>query len=143
MPTDGHTPPIRAHPHAQGEVAVVTHLYDFIVWLFGRTADFSRAHRYSLGQRVEENALEILELLIEASYARDKRELLRRANRRLERLRYLIRLSKDLRCLSIPQYAFAAESLQSVGAQIGGWARAIPREPAVPADPPPGMSAPT
>ena len=60
------SPRANTAPPPPKEVLVVTHHYDFLLWLFARTADFSRAHRYSLGQRIEENALEILELLVEA-----------------------------------------------------------------------------
>jgi len=37
-------------------------------------ARFPREHRCTLGDRMEEGALEILELLIEATDTRDKRE---------------------------------------------------------------------
>jgi hypothetical protein len=65
------------------EVSAVTRMYDLTLWLLPHTAKFTRAHRFTLGDRIEEGALETLELLVEASYTRDKRELLRRANRRL------------------------------------------------------------
>ena len=65
----------------------------------------------------------ILELLTEASYTRDKRDLLRRANLRLERLRYLIRLAKDLHLFSMKQYEFAVNAMSAIGNEIGGWAR--------------------
>ena len=105
------------------EVSAVTKTYDFVLWLLPHIAGFSRQHRFTLGDRMEEGALEILELLVEASYTRDKRDLLRRANMRLERLRYLIRLAKDLKLLSISQYEFAARALLAVGAEVGGWAK--------------------
>jgi len=105
------------------EVSAVTKTYDFVLWLLPHLADFSRQHRFTLGDRLEEGALEILELLVEASYSRDKRDLLRRANLRLERLRYLIRLAKDLRLLSIKQYEFAIRALYTIGTEIGGWTK--------------------
>ncbi len=105
------------------EVSAVTKTYDLALWLLPHIAKFSREHRFTLGDRMEEGVLEILELLIEASYTRDKRDLLRRANLRLERLRYLIRLAKDLRMLSVKQYEFAAKAMLVIGSEIGGWAR--------------------
>ena len=69
-------------------------------------------------------ALEVLEHLISAQYdRRARRQELNRANLVLEQLRYLIRLSKDLRCLNLKQYEFAARSLVDVGKQVGGWLR--------------------
>jgi hypothetical protein len=105
------------------EISAVTKTYDLTLWLLPHIAKFPREHRFTLGDRMEEGVLEILELLIEAGYSRDKRDLLRRANLRLERLRYLIRLAKDLRLLSVKQYEFAAKAMQVIGAEIGGWAK--------------------
>ena len=96
-------------------------MYDFVLWLLPHTAKFSRAHRFTLGDRMETGALEVLELLVEASYARDKQDLLRRANLRLERLRYLTRLAKDLKLISVAQYEFASRAMLTVGSEIGGW----------------------
>jgi len=105
------------------ELSVVTKTYDFTLWLLPHVARFPREHRFTLGDRMEEGSLAILELLVEAAYTRDKRDLLKRANLRLERLRYLVRLAKDLHLISIKQYEFAIRSMQSIGAEIGGWAK--------------------
>ena len=78
------------------EVTAVARTYDFTLWLLPHLASFSHEHRITLGDRLEIGALELLELLIEASYTREKTGLLRRANLCLERLRYLVRLAKDL-----------------------------------------------
>jgi hypothetical protein len=107
----------------QKEVSAVTKTYDFALWMLPHLTKFERQHRFTLGDRIEEGVLEILELLVEASYTREKRALLRRANLRLERLRYLIRLAKDLRQLSLKQYEFAAKAMQAIGVEIGGWER--------------------
>ena len=58
------------------ELSVIVKTYDLALWLLPHTARFSRDHRFSLGNRIEEGILEILELLVEASYMRDKQDLL-------------------------------------------------------------------
>lgn len=103
------------------ELSAVTKAYDFVLWLLPHVAGFARTHRFTLGDRIEEGALDLLELLVEASYTSEKRGLLRQANLRLSRLRYLVRLAKDLHLLTIRQYAFAAGSMESIGGEIGGW----------------------
>ena len=103
------------------DLRAVTKAYDFALWLLPHTAKFSRDHRFTLGNRIEEGALETLELVVEASYTRDKRVLLQQANRRLQRVRYLLRLAKDVRQLSLKQYEFAARAVDGIGVEIGGW----------------------
>ena len=107
------------------ELSVVTKAYDLALWLLPQLAKFPREHRFTLGDRLEAGSLDVLEALVEASYTRDKRDLLRRANIRLERLRYLARLAKDLRLISLKQYEFAIRSMQSIGVEIGGWAKRL------------------
>ena len=77
------------------ELRAVTKTYDFSLWLLPHLGTFSRDYRFSLGNRLEEGILEVLELLVQASYAAEKRALLPGANTRLNRVRYLIRLAKD------------------------------------------------
>lgn len=105
------------------EAPVVTKMYDFVARLMSMTARFDRAHRYTLGTRLEDGALETLELLVEASYTADKQTLLQRANRRIERLRYLARLAKDLKLISLAQYESICATLFDVGSDVGGWSR--------------------
>ena len=67
--------------------------------------------------------LDVLLLLVEAAYERDKIPLLRRASLELEKLRFLIRLGKDLGFTSLKQYEHASKELVGLGQQIGGWLR--------------------
>ncbi len=68
-----------------------------------------------------DNCLSILEILTEASYRRDKVHLLDEANRRLERLRFLLRLSRDLGALSNKGYEHVMKMITELGSQVGGW----------------------
>jgi hypothetical protein len=47
--------------------------------------------------------------------------LLNEANLKLEILRFQIRLAKDLKCLQVKSYAFAAKQLDEIGRLVGGW----------------------
>ena len=50
---------------------------------------------------LEDGALEILDLLVQASYAAEKQALLRQANSRLNRVRYLLRLGTGTVLLTV------------------------------------------
>ncbi|ETW97546.1 MAG: hypothetical protein ETSY1_22235 [Candidatus Entotheonella factor] len=80
---------------------VIDKLYDLILWMLPHIAKFPRSQRFVLGDRIERSMLDVQDLLIEAAYSRRKTELLRQANIQLEKIRYLIRLAKDLRCAVI------------------------------------------
>ena len=102
---------------------VIAKVYDLQIWLMQQVPKFPRSHRFVLGDRIQTQALDILELLIEAAYSRDKTAQLRRAGIQIEKLRYLMRLSKDMEFLPIKSYEFVATQLDEIGRMVGGWQR--------------------
>ena len=65
---------------------------------------------------------DILEALIEAKYSSKKKEyFLRKSNLNLEKLRFLARLTKDLQCMSIKSFEYAAKKIDEIGRMVGGW----------------------
>jgi hypothetical protein len=103
--------------------AVEAH-YQFLAWLLPTLEKFPRSHKFSLGDRIELIALDILEALIEATYTRERLAHLRRANLGIEKLRFLLRLSADLTLIDTKRYEHAARSLNDIGRLVGGWIKA-------------------
>jgi hypothetical protein len=95
--------------------------YDLVLWSCQHVARFPRSHRFVLGERIERNLYDLLESLIQARYTRERRPLLARANLTLEVLRFQVRLARDLQCLRVGSYGFAARSLDEIGRLVGGW----------------------
>src|SRR5436853_3828502 len=50
----------------QEELVVITKTYDLILWSCNHTGKFPRNHRFVLGERIERNLYDLLELLIRA-----------------------------------------------------------------------------
>ncbi len=105
------------------EVDAVTRLYDYLLWLVPKLEKFPLSQKYLIGDRLESLLLDILDLLVEAAYTRNKAGLLQRANIKLEQLRYLVRLAKDLKLLSLNGYEFSARAINEIGVSVGGWLR--------------------
>jgi hypothetical protein len=103
------------------EVDAITKLYDFLLWIIPKLEKFPRSQKFLIADRIEIILLDVLDLLIEAAYSKRKSGPLRAANLKLEQLRYLVRLSKDLKLLSLKSYEFCARSIDGVGVSIGGW----------------------
>ncbi len=85
--------------------------------------------RFNIYERGEHAILEILELLLEASYA-DKPEkllILKRTSVRLNILRFLIRLMKETRTFDTKKYIVLQEIIDEIGRMLGGWIRASDR----------------
>ena len=103
-------------------------IFDMIVWLTDRLDHFPRARRYTLGKRIEDNLYDLLEHCIDARYTRDQKPklaYLRKANTRLEKLRYFLRLCHQQKMINSRQYQFASEKIDEIGLALGGWAKEV------------------
>jgi hypothetical protein len=103
------------------EISALTKTYDLIAWMVPTLEKFPRSQRFLLGDRIQSALLDILELLIRAAYSKNKENAIREANLKLETARYLVRLTKDLKYLSIKRYEFASRHIDDIGAKIDGW----------------------
>lgn len=93
--------------------------------LLDRTRGFPKAIRHTFTQRIENRALDVLEALVEARYARrgQKTEALHRANVNLARLRALLRLAHARAHLDHRSFEHLSRELDQTGRMIGGWQR--------------------
>lgn len=98
--------------------------YQFLLWLGPTLEKLPKSHKFTLGDRIQNQALDVLEALIEATYTRDRVGHLRRANLGIEKMRYLIRLAVDLKVIDKRRYEYAARTLDDIGRSIGAWAKA-------------------
>ena len=108
------------------ELMVITKTYDLFLWSCNHTSKFPRNHRFVLGERIERNLYTLLERLIRAKYTKNRQRLLEEANLTLEILRFQMRLAKDLQCLKVQSYGFAARAIDEIGRLVGGWLRSRP-----------------
>ncbi len=99
--------------------------HNLLIWLIPILDNFPRNRRFTLGERLEAGLIEILELLVEAAYAKTKRDVLRRANLRLAVVRHLWRMAHELQTINTKRYAHGAKLLEDLGKQIGGWLKSI------------------
>ena len=103
--------------------AVEAH-FQFLMWLVPAIEKFPRSQKFLIGDRIQTTALDVLECLIEATYTRDRKGHLARANLGIEKLRFFFRLAVELHYLDRKRYAHAARTLDEIGRLIGGWAKA-------------------
>ena len=106
---------------ARPELSVITKTYDFVLWLIPRIDKFPRSRKFTLGDHLERDALDLLKCLVKAKFLRDPRALLNDANVTLQQVRFLVRLAKDLGCLAIKSYEFASEQIEGIGTEVGAW----------------------
>ena len=102
---------------------VVEKHYKLILWMLPKIANFPKDQRFLLADRIERILLDILEMLIEAVYSKDRRGILIKINLKLDILRFMMRIAKDMKYISIKAYDFFCQSVLEIGKMVGGWMR--------------------
>lgn len=98
--------------------------YDYAKWVLERVESFPKSQRFVLGQRLGDQVMGVLEILVEAAYSREKRDLLAEANRKMEVVRWTVRMCKDRNLPSASQFEHSAKALNECGKMVGGWWKA-------------------
>lgn len=106
--------------------------------LLGRLLDctgrFPKAVRFTFSTRIDNLALDALEWLVLARYARagEKVEHLARVDSALDRLRALLRLSRERRYVDKNTHEALIIDLDEVGRMLGGWREEVAARVAAP-----------
>lgn len=114
------------------ESPIFTRTYDLLRWLIPMTVKFPRQQRFVLAARVQQTALRLHEQLIEATHSPQPITVLRQADVTLIKLRFYLRLCRDLELLSVGQYGHGARMVDEIGRLLGGWMKKedTPAQPA-------------
>ncbi|OGQ47523.1 MAG: hypothetical protein A3H42_02435, partial [Deltaproteobacteria bacterium RIFCSPLOWO2_02_FULL_46_8] len=112
------TPCCAIDSRMQNAPQIITKVYDFLIYLIPQIEKFPRSQRYLLGERVETISFDVLEILLEACYSQTKLPLLKQANVKLEKIRYYVRLCKDLKLISLHGYEVISQKVNEIGVQL-------------------------
>lgn len=96
--------------------------YDLLARVTQATAGFSKAYKYSLGDRLRDEVVDMVVFIFKANSSRKER--VQHATAFLERLQVvelMLRLCKDLRLLTVKQFAEIVGLTDSLGRQAQGW----------------------
>lgn len=105
-------------------------IYDLTLWLFPLVNRIPKFHKVVLGRQLEELALSLLLRVLSANRARGakRKRLQLTLSDELDKLRILLRLTKDLRFMSIKQYSYSARMMNEIGKILYGWTRSTPKK---------------
>ena len=99
--------------------------YELLNIVTRATANFPKAYKYSLGDKLRAEVVEMVVFIFKANSARMER--VRHAAQFLERLQVvelLVRLCKDLRLLTVKQFSEIVGLSDGLGRQAQGWIKA-------------------
>ncbi len=88
---------------------------------------FPKKARFCIGIKIDNLLIEISELLFVASYehSQNKLPILETAIKKIDILKYFLRISWEIKIISNKKYLFMSEQIQELGRMTGGWKRGI------------------
>ncbi len=101
----------------------------YLVW-FQYYQILPKAHRYSLGQRIDSLFIEIIELVTTASFLlRDEKlPFVRMALRKADTLKILLQVLWEAKSLDNKKYIELSEKLIEIGKMLGGWSGQLAKQ---------------
>ncbi len=98
--------------------------YDLFVNIFEFSRNFNREYKYTLGEKLKNETLELITNIYRANSRKQKFEIIETARENAEVIRLLLRLLKDLKQITIEKFVKINELIENVSRQLAGWQRA-------------------
>ncbi|MDD4295276.1 MAG: diversity-generating retroelement protein Avd [Candidatus Omnitrophica bacterium] len=104
---------------------VVEKFKKLICWMLPKVSKFPKDQRYLLVDRIVQLMFDILERMIGVVYAikGEKRNMLRKINLDIDKLRYFIRIAYEMKYINLKGYDYFTKQIVETGKMIGGWYR--------------------
>lgn len=103
--------------------------YRLILLLFRLTKDFPREYKFTLGQDIKQDAMQLVRHIYRANSSSDKKSHLEHFKDDFEIIKLQIRLCYDMRLIATKHLSEVIELSESIGKQASGWSRVTsPRE---------------
>jgi len=105
------------------ELPVYKATYDLLLEIFRFTRGFSKEYKYTVGESIKKETLELITLIYRSNSKQNKTETIQEAREKIEVLRLFIRLMKDLRQISLKRFVQINKQVENVSKQLTGWHR--------------------
>ncbi|MBL7072702.1 MAG: four helix bundle protein [Candidatus Omnitrophica bacterium] len=99
--------------------------YDLLIEICKTTTGLSREYKYTLGEKLKNETLELLLQIYKVNSRREKKIHIDRCMENTEAVRLLIRLLHDLRQISIKRMISLNMLIENVSKQLSGWKKSI------------------
>lgn len=105
------------------DIPIFKKSYDLYKLFYTFRTTVPKQDKYTIWQRSETLIIEILEGILSASYKQkfEKTPVLEKTSLKLNILRVLIRLMKDIKSLDNKKYSLLEDAVDEIGRMLGGW----------------------
>jgi hypothetical protein len=97
--------------------------YDLLIAIYDRTKLFTREHKYTLGEKLKNETLELLINIYKANKSKQSTRLqyIDTARQNVEVVRLLLRVTKDLKIIGIKGHVALNVQVEELSKQLSSW----------------------
>lgn len=95
--------------------------YDLLVDLFRFVKDFKRDYKYTLGESIKKEMIDMMMCVYRANSTSSKCPHIQQAREHVEVIRLLLRICNDLRQISLERFVALNQRIESVSKQLTAW----------------------
>lgn len=103
------------------DLSVYRSSYQLAMLLFAASKNFAREYKYTVGQELKNEAIEMIKNIYRANKAFNKLVPIDLARENLEIIRLLLRLMRDLRQLGLKKFVEINLAVEDVSKQLAAW----------------------
>ena len=102
--------------------------YELLLEIFKFTRNFQREYKYTIGEKLKNETVDMITHIYRANSARVKTERIQQARESLEVIRLYLRLLKDLNQIGLKRFVDINALIETVSRQLCGWQKAQPHD---------------
>ncbi|MBP3192983.1 four helix bundle protein [Natronogracilivirga saccharolytica] len=97
--------------------------YDLLIAIYQRTSKFTREYKYTMGERLKNETLELLLSIYKANKSEKDHRLhyIDTARQRIEIVRLLLRICKDLKVIGMKGFVALNVQVEELSRQLTAW----------------------
>jgi len=99
--------------------------YDLFLMLFAVTKDFGKEYKYTLGERIKNETIEMTINIYRANSVEQKTIPIQKAREQIETIRLLVRMSYDIKQINMKRMIDLNEKIENISKQLAGWQKAV------------------
>ncbi len=103
------------------DLPVFKDVYQLILKIFEYTKDFPREYKYTLGQELKRDGINLVRSIYRANKSKNKVEYLETFLDDFELLKLELRLCSDMKILPLKKHIELSVLMDRIGKQITGW----------------------
>ena len=103
------------------DLQILQKTYDMILYSQNALQQFPKHEKHVLATEIRQTMNNLLTLIITANKKYYKKTTLQEIDVELEKLRFFVRLSKDMKYIDIKKYEVWSRLLTEIGRMLGGW----------------------